>query len=262
MTPGSFTGPVGGVGHPFSGVYQSADCNGYLFGPYAMPSPSYSSTNSSVASVNGSTGQVSCLAGGTATINASMSYSDYYWTGPYDGNECVAEPFQPQTSPGGGMTVVGPDHVKVVLDQAGFPAACPSTGVYVRQMVMQVVDSLDVAQTNNPSIKETYNPLHPVNSCGTGSPVAPSCAATGPGGPFPCPSCGPGQFLDTMAVTQNLCGSGVSQSSGCGFSHTSTWPACSTSGTNTLWTSPRVTHSNGITVNGNSTTFSPGTDIH
>src|SRR6185437_6875882 len=81
---------------------------------YAMPSPSYSSTNSSVASVNGSTGQVSCLAGGTATINATMNFTDYYWTGPYDGNECVAEPFQTQTSPGGGMTVQKPTSATII----------------------------------------------------------------------------------------------------------------------------------------------------
>src|SRR6185437_4129382 len=91
---------------------------------YAMPSPSYSSTNSSVASVNESTGQVSCLAGGTATINATMNFTDYYWTGPYDGNECVAEPFQPQTSPGGGMTVQTPTASRITQTLSSHSINC------------------------------------------------------------------------------------------------------------------------------------------
>lgn len=105
MTPATFTGPVGGSGNPFRPVYRTEDCNGDVLGPYSMSPNAWSSTNSSVASVT-NTGHVSCLAGGTATIGASMNYDNYYYTGPYNGNQCVAEPFTPQTGSGGNMTVI------------------------------------------------------------------------------------------------------------------------------------------------------------
>src|SRR5438046_6666525 len=124
-------------------------------------------------------------------------------------------------------------------------------------MQMQVVDASNISQTNNPSIKEAFNPAAPSNSCGNGSPVPTPCLPTGP----TCSSCGPGQFLDTLSVSGHFCGSGINRNSGCGYTQTSTWSACSTSGSNTLWTSPSVTHSNGVTVNSNTTTFAPGTQL-
>src|SRR6185437_12737034 len=115
-----------------------------VFGPHSMTSPSYSSSNSSVASVNGSTGQVRCLAGGTATINAVMNFTDYYWTGLYEGNECVAELFQTQTSPGGGMTVQVPTSLSIVsgTSHTTAEAGCqPGTGCGItRSFTYQVND--------------------------------------------------------------------------------------------------------------------------
>ena len=148
----------------------------------------------------------------------------------------------------------GPDHVSVVVDQQGYPVTCPTTGVYLRQMQMQVVDVNNLAITTDADIQESFSNMT-TNTCGNGQPVPASCALTGNVG-------GVGQFLDSMSVSGNLCGSGISQSSGCGFSLTSTWSACATCGSSTLWSSPRVTHSNGVEVNGSWTRFNAGTQFH
>ena len=150
------------------------------------------------------------------------------------------------------VAVTGPpDHVKVIVDNLGFPAQCPSTGIFVRQMQMQVVDSNNNAVKSAFSIQESFSNLS-ANTCGNGNPAPSSCAAADTGG----------KFLDTMAVSSNLCNSGISQSSGCGFSLTSTWSICSGSTNNTIWTSPRDVRSNSISVNGQSTKYNAGTIFH
>jgi hypothetical protein len=144
-------------------------------------------------------------------------------------------------------TVTAPDHLSVVVDQEGFPAACPATGVYLRQMQMQVVDATDHAFRNTTSVKETYSNLTN-NTCGNGQPV-----------PSACSPAASGEFIDSMGVSQNLCSSGIKQSSGCGYSLTSTWSTCSTSGSKTLWVSPRVTKSNSVKIDGSLAIWPNGT---
>src|SRR5882724_9088361 len=112
-------------------------------------------------------------------------------------------------------------------------------------MQMRVVDVNGIQVQNNPSVAEALNPSQPFNSCCNWS----SCAATA----------SDSTFIDSIAVSGNLCNSGINRSSGCGFSTTSTWSACATSGSNTLWVSPRTTLSNLVTVDGNSSSFIAGT---
>jgi hypothetical protein len=146
-----------------------------------------------------------------------------------------------------------PDHVKVVVDNHGFPGACPTSGIDVRQMEMQIVDSGGAAIDNNASIVEAYD-QQPTNTCTSQQIPGPSsCAASGEGGT--------GQFIDTLAVSLDFCGSGISHSSSCGFSLTSTWSRCS-GGSNQLWQSSRVTHANSISVDSNTTTYGSGTTFH
>ncbi len=142
----------------------------------------------------------------------------------------------------GSVTVTpAPNHLDVVVDNMGFPSACPTTGVYVREMQMQVADSSNNAITNSVSVQEAFS-NQSTNTCGNGQPIPSSCA----------PVDASGKFIDDMSVSGNFCNSGIQQSSGCGFSLTSTWSACGGSGSNSLWISPRVTHSNGVTVDGRS----------
>ena len=168
---------------------------------------------------------------------------------------CMAGPAQPRCqlkcfTPGGGVNVVGPaDHLIVVVDQQGAPASCPTIGVQIRQMKMRVVDKNGTAVPQSPSVAESQDPAQPTNSCGNGSPMAAACA----------PTASDSTFIDSMAVSGNLCSSGINRSSGCGFTVTSTWSACAASGSNTLWVSPRTTTSNLVTVDGNSTSFAVGT---
>src|SRR4051794_30529831 len=98
-----------------------------------------------------------------------------------------------------------PHHVKVLVDNQGFPADCPGTGVYLRQIKVQVVDSNNNSVTTAFSVQETFSNLT-TNTCNTGTPTPDACGAADAGG----------QFLDSMGVSGDLCGSGVTQGSGCG----------------------------------------------
>jgi hypothetical protein len=198
----------------------------------------WSSSDTTIATLSSSSG-------GRGTFLGKKGGSTYSNVTPYDSN-CVGQ------SGGGTITVnPGPDHVKLLVDNLGFPSACPTTGIYVRQMKMQVVDVNGTAVTNIYSIAESYQSLT-TNTCGNGQPVATSCRVEDSGG----------QFLDTMSVSDNLCNSGISQSSGCGYSLTSIWAVCSNGLTNTLWTSPRITHSNSDSVNGSTSQYAVGTEFH
>jgi hypothetical protein len=152
------------------------------------------------------------------------------------------------------ITVGGPDHVKVISDQGGFPADCPDTGVYVREMTMQLVDNSGAAIINNNptySVQEAYQNSTP-NTCGNGN-----------GTPTSCTSIGYGQWNDFIAISGTYCGSGIPQSSGCGNSYTAVWSMCGYPNlTNTVWTSPRTVLSNSITVNGQAGSFATGTELH
>jgi hypothetical protein len=144
--------------------------------------------------------------------------------------------------------LAAPAKVKVVVDQQGYPASCPSTGVYVRQMQVQVVDSSNTDVTTAFSVKETFANLS-TNTCGNGNAQPASCAAADTGG----------KFLDTMTVSGNLCGSGISQNSGCGFTVESTWSICSGTAHPNIWKSTRETRSNLVKVNNQSSSYSAGT---
>jgi hypothetical protein len=229
----------------FEAGYEDCNLMGYWYD--YTDSASWTSSSPSIAEIMGY-GLIKGVSTGTAQVQASYSGEDYTFQGSY----CNPTPpvFGSASVP---CSVGQPDHVSVVLDQEGYPASCPATGVYVRQMQMQVVDIGGNAIAVDAHIQESFSPI--TNTCGNGQPEPSPCALTG--SPF-----GTGQFLDTMSVSQNFCGSGISQSSGCGFSQTSTWKQCQPSGSNTLWTSPRVTHSNGVEVNGSWTQYSAGTQFH
>ncbi len=179
-------------------------------------------------------------------VGSTTSSTSGYLEGTAHYPICPAKSFPPS----GGAKVAGPpDHLVVVVDQQGASASCPSPGIQLRQMKMRVVDVNGTTVPNSPSVAEAQNPSQPANSCGNGSPLASGCA----------PTASDSTFIDNMAVSGDHCNSGISRSSGCGFTVTSTWSACATSGSNTLWVSPRTTKSNLVTVDGNSTSFSAGT---
>lgn len=127
LTPTSVTASVGTSGTPFYASYQTVDCDGNPFGPYAMPTAGWNSSNSSVTTVNGS-GYCSYVGAGTANISAWMNYDNYYWTGPYNGSQCVAEPFTPQTGPG--TTTVKPKITSPNNTVWWFNGQNPSSSTY------------------------------------------------------------------------------------------------------------------------------------
>ena len=159
-----------------------------------------------------------------------------------------------QTSATVPITVQTPDHVSVVVDNEGYPQCAQNQEpIYLRQMQMQVVDSSNKALGFDVDIVESQEPAQPTNTCpGGGSPVPSSCASTGGASPT-------GQFIDSMTVNKNLCVAKGSVPAGCGFSVTSTWAVCGIWGSNTLWVSPRVTHSDSVKVDGSLSAWPKGT---
>jgi len=209
-------------------------------------STSWTSGDTTVASVN-SGGFTSFVGAGSAIVTGNFPSYYYQYAAPL---YSVCTRYSQNFAATGAVTVNPPDHVAVVVDSEGFPNQCPTTGVYVRQMNMQLVDIGGNTLKTNFSVMETYTNIT-ANTCNTGTPVATGCAATASG-----------QFLDSMTVNKNYCNPGVLPASGCGFSLTSTWSMCGSGLTKSVWTSSRVTKSNGISVNGNTAIYTPGTQLH
>lgn len=121
-------------------------------------------------------------------------------------------------------------------------------------MWMQLVDANDTDINHNASIVESYD-SQPTNTCTSQQiPAATSCAPTGDGGT--------GRFIDTLTVAIPPCGSGIPQSSSCGFTLTATWSACGGGHSNQLWQSWRITQANSVWVDGSTATYNPGTILH
>jgi hypothetical protein len=243
VDPGGAFGFVGDWWN-FQALEQTANCYGSLNTPF-NPWPQWDSANWNVCSCSGGQG-VGELPGFTSI---QAHWTAYEWGSFESGNpnECYERPLD-ILADAFCEILMAPAKVKVIVDQGGFPAACPSTGIYLRQMRVQVVDSTNADVTTAFSVKETYANLSS-NTCNNGNPQASGCAPADTGG----------KFLDSMAVSGNLCGSGISQSSGCGFTLNSTWSICSGTAQNNIWTSSRETRSNIVKVNGQSSSYSAGT---
>lgn len=245
ITPGSAIGFPGDTTQ-FNSIQQNQTCYGEVLDPFTVPSPTWSSTNPSVAGCS-STGLATAQLPGFTHIQSRWTVR--FWDSDFDG---LCHRYLEQALVDALCDVLNaPDHVKVILDQAGYPQACPSTGIYVRQIQVQVVDSNNNNVTSGFSVKESYSNLS-TNTCGNGNSVPSSCAPADSGG----------KFLDTMAVSGNLCNSGISQSSGCGFTQTSTWSVCSGTVQNNIWTLTRETRSNTVKVNGQSSVYPAGTYLY
>ncbi len=153
-----------------------------------------------------------------------------------------------------------PDHVKVIRDNMGFPTSCPNTGIYLRQILVQIVNKYNVDVTSNISVEESFTNLTQ-NTCGNGVPQPEPCQPTG-GGRF-----GPGQFLDSMAVAgndgteQSLCTSGINRDSGCGYTVTSTWSVCGGGARKAIWKYNGETRSNIVRVDGKAGRIADGTHL-
>ena len=210
--------------------------------------PVWSSSNTSILTV--SPDQANGIMLGSATITASATALPTASFGETGHSICEPEPAAAQGT--GNVPLYG---AQVILDNGGYPTDCPTTGMYVRQMQMQIVKQKQPYAAV--SIVESISKVS-ANTCNNGPPSYSSqCQAPSLGlGPS-----GNGQFLDTMSVSQAYCSSGITQSSGCGYSSTSTWSMCGAL-TNSFWHSPRIIHSNGIKVNGQSTDITKGTILY
>jgi hypothetical protein len=243
VDPGGALGFVGDWWN-FQAREQTVNCYGSPNSPF-NPWPSWDSANSNVCSCMGGLGAGE-LPGFTSIL---AHWTSYEWGSFESGNpnECYERPID-VLADALCEVLAAPAKVKVVVDQGGFPAACPSTGIYIRQMQVQVVDSTNADVTTSFSVKETFANLS-TNTCGNGNPQPSGCAPADTGG----------KFLDSMAVSGNLCGSGITQSSGCGFTVDSTWSICSGTAQNAIWKSSRETRSNIVKVNGQSSSYNAGT---
>jgi len=251
ISPSSVELQVGGTAtlHAFE---LHGDCYGYTY-PMEQTG-SWNSSNPSVASVSG--GQVTCIGAGQTTITATWtSYTSVptqcggsgFNPGPVGGCCGSATFFRSASATAEGVAT--PHHVRVLVDQAGFPADCPDSGLWVRQIKVQVVD-INNNDITSGSVKESYSNLS-ANTCNNGTPSPSPCEPLDTGG----------QFLDSMGVSGNLCNSGIARNSGCGFTLTSTWSMCNGTVQNNIWKSTRETRSNTVKVNGQVNAFPPGTQL-
>lgn len=243
VEPGGADGFVGDW-WTFQAREQTVNCYGSPSGSF-NPWPSWDSANSNVCS---------CIDGlGTGNLPGFTSiqahWTSYEWGSFESGNpnECYERPID-VLADALCQIAAAPAKVKVVVDQGGFPVACPSTGVYVRQMKVQVVDNTNANVTSAFSVKESFANLS-TNTCGNGNPQPEGCAPADTGG----------TFLDSMTVSGSLCNSGISQSSGCGFTVDSTWSICSGTAHPNIWKSSREVRSNLVKVNGQSSSYNAGT---
>jgi hypothetical protein len=208
----------------------------------------WSSSNTHVATVN--VGLVNGMAPGPVGTSASYASEPLYSTGCY--SEVMECPLDEGADADDSGDVNGPPNgVSVLVDNEGFPSNCVTTGVYLRQMQMQIIDEDGNAVNDQTYSVQESQSFSINNTCGNGNPVAAACAPADSGN----------TFLDSMSVSGNLCGSGIKQSSGCGYAVTSTWSMCSSELSNSIWYSPRITKSNSVSVNGQTHQFAPGTEL-
>jgi hypothetical protein len=218
----------------FRAYEQDSDCYGI---PYPSLTPasgivSWSTTNSSVATVSG--GLASAVGPGAATIRANWSANnwDYQVTGPCDpetgicggmdhgggGGQCTYDPIPTSAESNYTVTPV-PDHLVSLADVSGYTTQTPTgtcaTQYYLRQVVFQLVssDATGAVPVGYVNTKENYDSVT-TNSCPTGQPQPDNtCAPT---------NYGPGQFIETMSTS---CGS-ASGPANCGYDIQWTWFWC------------------------------------
>jgi hypothetical protein len=152
-----------------------------------------------------------------------------------------------------------PHHVRVIVDQAGYPSGCTTTPVYVRQIQVQIVSEGNVAITHvDIPISESFTNVTP-NTCGNPSPQESPCSTL---------NITAGQFIDTMAVHGGVpfgsfCNTGINSGSGCGYTLTSLWRVCPgpSFGAADIWRYNGETRSNLVKVDGRSDIYPPGMEL-
>jgi hypothetical protein len=240
------------------------DCSGFDKGWWDV-SPSFSDLTSSNPGVANwtdfsSTPQATAFAPGTTSLGASWLELFGHPEPISEGlSECVFEEAAAAAEASCNVQELQPHHVRVIVDQAGFPSGCTTTPVYVRQIQVQIVSEGNIALTNSDiATREDFTNLT-TNTCGNGQPVPSSCGSD---------NISQGKFIDTMTVSGgspfgSFCNTGITASSGCGYTLTSTWSICGGSGLGfaDIWRYNGETRSNIVRVNGQSSLYAPGTEL-
>jgi len=147
------------------------------------------------------------------------------------------------------MTASSPDHVRVVRDQQGVLCKNPD-GLQIRQVTVQIVDANNHKVTHLTWVAESLGDFS-TNSCGNGYPSGTECTPSDHGG----------TFIDSMAVSDNVCGFIIPRNSHCGYTLTSTWSACSGGSNKDIWQYHGETRSDQVKVDG-TLKFEPGTYLY
>jgi hypothetical protein len=253
LDPGSVVGFIGGVTN-FIAWREDMTCYG-TFTTYQYSGwPGWSCDNTSVATVDVN-GQATAVGVGSTLIH------DQYGVDIYTPNveSCLVDLRWVDTSASCNVQEPQPHHVRVIVDQAGYPSGCTTTPVYVRQIQVQIVSQGNVAITHvDIPISESFTNLTP-NTCGNPSPQESPCSTL---------NVTAGTFIDTMTVhggvpLGSFCNTGIDSVSGCGYTLTSLWRVCPgpSFGAADIWRYNGETRSNIVRVNGQSTVYSPGTEL-
>jgi hypothetical protein len=246
LAPSSMVG-IPGDTTLFLPQQQNRTCSGTLSSWFNVSGVTFTSQDPSIATID-SGGLATCVAPGSTALNGSWTGTVYYSPGP---SGCATTSVT--ASPGASCDVQTPqpDHVRVISDVGRFPNACQFTGVFKREIMVQIVDRNNRDITTG-AVEEVFANLT-TNTCGNGAPQPAVCQVVD--------VFGLGRFTDIMTVSQNSCGSGISQSSGCGYTLTSTWKMCSVGQSMNIWKYNGETRSNRVWVNGSDGPIRNGTEL-
>jgi hypothetical protein len=229
----------------YRALQQDQDCFGNFSAWFLVTTVSWSTQNSNIATINT-----------VGTVTAQNIQGSTGVVGEWNSSNGIINPSTGDCEQiyrmGSGVSSFTTDppiahHVRVTNDVGSYPPSCIITGIFVRQITVQVVNQFN-RDVGSGSVREGFTNLT-TNTCGNGAPNPTGCGTLDV----------LGRFTDTMAVSSNVCGSGISQSSGCGYTLTSTWSMCSGSQTQNIWTYNGETRSNGVLVNGSAGPIANGT---
>src|SRR5713226_1892399 len=214
----------------------AVDCHGYSVFP-----SSWSSSNTAVMTVN-SSGQVTGVAVGSATITATFLSATVYTGQMYGGNGCPTASPAP-TDPG---TVGKPHHLKVLSDTYQSRSACPTT---VRRLITYQSVDVNNAPVGTDSTKEQFGSKS-ANTCNNGAPGTNETCSEDPDG----------IFTDQLWIGCNSVGGS------CGVTYThQQWLWCPPGGgAAVVIATPGddIVHNDSISVGGNTAGFPAGTYIY
>ena len=243
----------------FRGVQRDRTCYGSLTPPYYM-GDLWTTNNSNVAGVSGigSDADVTAINTGTATVTAQWEVYSYTSIYNFEMGTYVCEESSEQITQNAPVQVAAsPDHLIVLQDLQGFTTQLPNGGQCAMQYFIRQINFQVVSHDSSGAAPVGNVPVEERfasvsnNTCGNGQPQASGCAPTVTTGTTT------GTFIETVSPG---CGSGLGPPD-CGYDINWGWYWCGSfsRGIVKLATLDSEVRQNSITINGRSSAWPNGT---